>query len=860
MERPEAPLFSDGLGDRVVAVDGATGDLLQILRLRPQLLSVPSFEFALRERAARLANFRHAYYARVRRVDRHPGGLAIVSDHTEGTRLSEILRVASERRLSLDLNAALCLIRQLVPAVALLHENARDVAHGAIAAERVIVTPHARLVVAEHVLGSAVEQLQFNRERLWLELRVAVPSIAGPPRFDHRADVTAIGLIALALILGRPIRPEEYPQRAGAVLSAAVARSTLGEEQPLPPSLRTWVARTLQLDPRHGFASALEAQNGLEEVLAEDTGFVAAPVSLETFLSRYIAALLEPAVIEPPVKTAAAETSRFIAASPAAPASPAGESVAARSTQEIPSVKPSFNDVAALKAEFVEALAETPDPNSVQAATASRASRPAFERPATRKTVAEASARQDPSARPAAPAASQIRPVVAETPKPVVAQPPKPLVPMEASRPVVASEAPKPLDSMDVFKPVVAAEASTPAVTIEAPKAVVSEASSAVVTNPAARLGAVTDGPTRPVTAKPIDAPDITELLRSIDASAAPLEVEMSRSDEERMFEPEPEKTRTGGSRWRRVAVVMLVMVAVGEGGVIASRMMRKPAAPSNGMLSVQTNPPGVAVFVDGESRGNTPARLSLGAGSHILELRGRGVPRVIPVNVSAGAEVSQYLELPETPSAGSLLVQSDPPGARVTIDGVEHGVAPISVADLSPGDHEVVLQNSGGAPVRQHVVIQAGVTSSVLAPVAAAQGPVSGWLTVKSPVMMEIKEGGRLVGTTDSDRLMMSAGRHEVELVNDTLGFRATKVVQVPPGKFAPLEVELPQGLINLNASPWAEVWIDGRRAGETPIGNLAIPIGPHEILFRHPQYGEKKQAVSVTMKAPVRLSVEMK
>ncbi len=443
MERPEAPLFSDGLGARVVAVDGATGDLLQILRLRPQLLSVPSFEFALRERAARLANFRHAYYARVRRVDRQPGGLAIVSDHTEGTRLSEILRVASERRLSLDLNAALCLIRQLVPAVALLHENARDVAHGAIAAERLIVTPHARLVVAEHVLGSAVEQLQFNRERLWQELRVAVPSIAGPPRFDHRADVTAIGLIALALILGRPIHPEEYPQRVGAVLGAAVARSTLGEDQPLPPSLRTWVARALQLDSRHGFASAVEAQNALEEVLAEDTGFVAAPVSLETFLSRYITALLEPAVIEPPVKTAAAETSPFIEASPAAPATPAGESVAARSTQEVPSVRPSFNDVAALKAEFVEALAETPDPNSVRAATASRASRPALEPPATRKTVAEASARQGPPSRPAAPAA-QTRAVVAETPKPVGAQPPKPLVPTEASRPVVAIEAPKP--------------------------------------------------------------------------------------------------------------------------------------------------------------------------------------------------------------------------------------------------------------------------------------------------------------------------------------------------------------------------------------------------------------------------------
>ena len=67
----------------------------QILRVRPTLTAVPSFEFALRERAARLANFRHAYYARVRRIDRvqvPAPGLAIVSDHVEGTRLSDILR------------------------------------------------------------------------------------------------------------------------------------------------------------------------------------------------------------------------------------------------------------------------------------------------------------------------------------------------------------------------------------------------------------------------------------------------------------------------------------------------------------------------------------------------------------------------------------------------------------------------------------------------------------------------------------------------------------------------------------------------------------------------------------------------
>ena len=84
--------------------------------------------------------------------------------------------------------------------------------------------------------------------------------------------------------------------------------------------------------------------------------------------------------------------------------------------------------------------------------------------------------------------------------------------------------------------------------------------------------------------------------------------------------------------------------------------------------------------------------------------------------------------------------------------------------------------------------------------------------------------------------------------------------MVTVTAGKVMTLPLEVPRGVVNLNASPWAEVFVDGQRVGETPIGNLAMTIGPHEIVFRHPQFGEKRHAVSVTVGVPVRLSVEMK
>src|SRR5262249_19525471 len=144
-----------------------------------------------------------------------------------------------------------------------------------------------------HVLGAAIEQLQFGRERLWQEFRVAMPTSAGLPRFDHRGDVTGIGMVALALILGRPIRADEYPNAIQNLVADARERNALGEEQPLSPALRGWVARALQLDVRRAFGSATEAMGALEEIFADDA-YVAAPVALETFLSNYVASLLDP--------------------------------------------------------------------------------------------------------------------------------------------------------------------------------------------------------------------------------------------------------------------------------------------------------------------------------------------------------------------------------------------------------------------------------------------------------------------------------------------------------------------------------------------------------------------------------------
>lgn len=304
-----AILFRDGLGDRVLLPDTRDGKAAEMLKLRAELTAVPSFEFALSEQIRRLEGFDHAGFARVRRLDRlseRLPRLGLVSDHMPGLRLSEILEETERRRLTLDMNAALYLIGQIVAAMAGLHQHLRDLSHGALGPERILITAPATPVIVECALGSALEQLRFSHERYWKELRIAVPPSAGPARFDHRADVAQIGMVALALILGRPLREEEHLRNIGEVLAGAIQVLAGGAREPLVRELRSWLSRVLQTDPRHSFVTALEAQQAFSEMLAVHK-FTAASQDLEAFMGQHHEALR--AALQVPLTVAQAAAS-----------------------------------------------------------------------------------------------------------------------------------------------------------------------------------------------------------------------------------------------------------------------------------------------------------------------------------------------------------------------------------------------------------------------------------------------------------------------------------------------------------------------------------------------------------------------
>lgn len=621
------PGRSDGLGDRLLMFDNTTASSLELLRFKQEFGDVPAFAPALRDRVEHLRHFSHPSLSNVRAVEwlGEGEGLALVSNHTPGKRLSDVLHDAR------GATYAMALLRQLGPALAALHQQGDDIAHGALTPDRIVVTPEGQLVLVEHVLGSALESLSLPADRLRSDLGIVVPYHLDAMALDRRTDVVQLAFVALSLLLGRRLDPTDYPNRIDQLLELAAAGANGFRAA---PRLRAWLESALQVGGRN-FESALEAHVALEEVLEMHRPRVAGP-------------LAEPA----------------------------------------------------------------------------------------------------PRALDGDPAAGGMQLIGAQ---------------LRRREPVIRRGA-----TLFEFRP---AEPTPP-------------------------------------------AGDVIDPVR-LDAATV-----------------EPERRAAPRSRRLWWVAVSFGAVAVAEALFISGLIYGRAAVAS--APTVPAAPP-TAVAQPPAS----PIRSE-------------------PLSLVAGASTTSAIAAPPSAAGvqGRLEVTSDPPGARVSVDGTRRGVTPMAIS-LGAGAHTIVVTD-GTTTATRTLHVTAGGTSSMIAALAPAGG-AAGWLSITTPLDLQILEGDTLLGSTSAARLMLPAGSHELQLVNAAVGFETKLSVDVPPGKTVTAAVTIPNGSISLNALPWANVWLDGRSLGTTPIANLDVPLGTHEVVWRHPQFGERRQTVVVTAKSPVRLVMDL-
>lgn len=313
---------------------------------------------------------------------------------------------------------------------------------------------------------------------------------------------------------------------------------------------------------------------------------------------------------------------------------------------------------------------------------------------------------------------------------------------------------------------------------------------------------------------------------------------------------------------WMVVGAIVVIGAAIGTAAVWRQRVgptprNLAPAAVADGSATIVSRPAGADVMINGALRGTTPLKLSLPVGVYDLELRSGASKRSLTLTVDAATAVREFVDLAPDGGQGSVEVSTDVAGAHVTIDGAARGVTPLTVTDLSPGTHRIGITNNGTTVFRT-VNVTAGAMTAVVASVAPA-GATGGWLTIQAPLELQVIEAGDVVGTTSAARLMLPAGHHDLLLSAPAYEFQTSISAQIVAGRTVTVPVSVPNGTLSINAAPWADVTVDGRPVGSTPIGNLSLAVGPHDVVWRHPQLGERRQVVAVGARAPSRASVDL-
>ncbi len=143
------------------------------------------------------------------------------------------------------------------------------------------------------------------------------------------------------------------------------------------------------------------------------------------------------------------------------------------------------------------------------------------------------------------------------------------------------------------------------------------------------------------------------------------------------------------------------------------------------------------------------------------------------------------------------------------------------------------------------------------MAGLVGAKAPTvgTGSIKVASPINLTVLENSRRIGSVPGADLKVTPGKHEIELVNAALGYRLKQSIEVEAGQTVSLHVAPAQGWATIYAVPTAEVSIDGRPVGRTPLGPLSLALGEHTVTFTHPTGATDRQRIKVSSGETIRV-----
>ncbi len=178
---------------------------------------------------------------------------------------------------------------------------------------------------------------------------------------------------------------------------------------------------------------------------------------------------------------------------------------------------------------------------------------------------------------------------------------------------------------------------------------------------------------------------------------------------------------------------------------------------PSNGLLAVSSEPVGASVTMDGRYQGVTPLELALSPRQEHHIVLARSGRKTVSKTVSLQPAATESLDVELPAEYGALFIVSEPPDARLFVDGKERGAGTQGM-QLTTEPHQLEFRKPGYQPYRVTVTPRAGV-SKELTVTLNRQNASSSRAT---PAKTVTTGAGQVLRLIEPGRFAMGASRRE--------------------------------------------------------------------------------------------------
>ena len=284
------------------------------------------------------------------------------------------------------------------------------------------------------------------------------------------------------------------------------------------------------------------------------------------------------------------------------------------------------------------------------------------------------------------------------------------------------------------------------------------------------------------------------------------------------------------------------------------------PQALKTGSLLIKADVTGLPVLIDGQNRGGTPLVVDgLAEGEHTVQIESPGegykaFSEVVVIKANERTTVEASIRI--APDLGSLRVIASVPGAIISLDGEDIGVAPAARGGLTPGEHVVVAKAEGYEPVEQSVTVIAGRERVVSLRFTTASTDVARIFVRASVPEASVTIDGEDYGTPPITIEPAELGTHSI--VVRARGYREVRrTCTVAPSRNCDVYAELfTLGVpVRVEANvAGAQLFVDGQPYGPVPWeGDL--PEGTHRLEVRAEGYESHVEQVRLQKSTRVRL-----